>query len=106
MKKQALKAEDIKKMIKPLGTSAIDARDYEASLQWRFYLLIHEGACFRYNLFDFANPKEGCCELRDIVSVRFWPYAGLESECRAWLKRFIEWAGDRRLLGLLDRRAA
>lgn len=82
--------------------SAPDARDYEPSLQWRFYLLIHQGAWLRYNLFDFSQPKEGFCELRDIVSFSMWPYVGMEADCREWIGRFLDWASDRGLLPYLE----
>lgn len=80
-----------------------DPKDYEASLQWRFYLQVHGAAVLRYCLWHFADPKDGYCELRDVVSFRVWPYAGLEADCRAWLTRFVEWAESRQLLGYLDR---
>jgi hypothetical protein len=87
--------------------STLDAKDYEASLQWRFYLLVHGAACFRYNLFSFGNPvKHGegvYCELKDVLSFNFWPYAGLEAECRHWLYLFVDWARSRGLTGYLER---
>ena len=80
-----------------------DARDYEQSLQWRFYLLVHGARLFEYNLFDFADPKGGYCELRNIVSFAFWPYAGMEQDCRRWLHSFLAWAEGRGLLPYLNR---
>ena len=80
-----------------------DARDYEQSLQWRFYLLVHGARLFEYNLFDFADPKGGYCELRNIVSFAFWPYAGMEQDCRRWLHSFLAWAEGRGLLPYLHR---
>lgn len=82
--------------------STPDARDYEKSLQWRLYLLIHGAACFKYNLFDFRDPKDGYCELKDIVSFRFWPYDGMADDCAMWVKCFLDWAGQKKLLGYLD----
>lgn len=83
--------------------STPDARDYEASLQWRFYLLLQEAVVFRFNLFDFRDPDDtGLCELKEIVSFRFWPYVGMEADCRFWLREFLAWADDRGLLGLLE----
>jgi hypothetical protein len=84
-----------------------DAKDYETSLQWRFYLMVHGAACFRYNLFSFGTPVK-CgealqCELKDVISFNFWPYAGLESECRHWLYLFVDWARSRGLTGYLER---
>lgn len=80
-----------------------DPKDYEPSLQWRFYLAVHGAAVLRYNLWHFKEPDDGFLELRGAVSFRLWPYAGLESDCRAWLTRFVEWAESKRLLGHLDR---
>lgn len=85
--------------------SAPDARDYEASLQWRFYLLLHEARVFRYNLFSFKDPKEGFCEMTGITSFKFWAYPNLETECREWLSRFVEWAEARHLVPYLERQA-
>lgn len=86
--------------------STIDPRDYEPALQWRFYLLIHDAACLRYNLFAFSEPKDGYCALRDIVSFKFWPYPALEADCRQWVRRFIDWADSRGLLGYLERQSS
>lgn len=85
-----------------------DASAYETSLQWRVYLLLHECQAFQYNLFHFKEPKDGYCELKDILSFRFWRYPGMEAEVLGWLARFVEWAGDLGLLSYLDteRRAA
>lgn len=84
--------------------SPADARDYEASLQWRFYLAIHGAPRLRYNLFSFKDPDEqGYCELKDILSFSFWDYAGLESDCRFWLTEFLLWAGSKNLLSYLNR---
>lgn len=86
--------------------STPDARDYETSLQWRFELLVHEAALVRYNLFDFADPKEGYCELRNITSFKFWPYAEMENDCMTWLESFLVWADTKSLLGFLERRGS
>lgn len=86
--------------------SNINARDYEPSIQWRFYLCLHHAQAFRYNLFDFKDPKDGFCELKDIVSFRFWRYSGMEEECREWLGRFLDFCDGRRLTEYLTPRAA
>lgn len=80
-----------------------DARDYESGLQWRFYLDVHQAACFRYMLFDFKDPKGGYCELKDILSFRFWPYADLEDDCQSWVETFVQWASERGLMRHFDR---
>lgn len=80
-----------------------DAKDYEPSLQWRYYLQIHGARLFVYDLCHFADPKDGYCEFKGIVSFRFWTYPGLEEECRVWLARFLDWAESRKLLPALER---
>lgn len=83
--------------------STPDAKNYEASLQWRFYLMIFGAPCVRYNLFDFRDPKDGYCELTNILSFRFWRYADLDADCHRWVNAFLQWASERGLLGFLDR---
>jgi hypothetical protein len=83
--------------------STPDARDYESSLQWRFYLDIHEALAFRYLLCDFDDPKNGKCALRDILTFRAWPFSGMGDECQCWVNEFVKWAAERDLLPLLDR---
>lgn len=83
--------------------SPADARDYESSLQWRVYLMIHGGAWFRYNLWSFADPKDGYCELKGVTSFRFWPYCGMAEDVRGWAGAFLDWASSRNLLGFLER---
>jgi len=80
-----------------------DARDYEPSLQWRAYLLVHDAASVQYNLWNFKDPKCGYCELRSVDSFRFWRYAELEADCRRWLRAFLDWANARKLTPYLDR---
>lgn len=86
--------------------SALDAKDYEPSLQWRFYLSLFGARSFRYNLFAFKEPADwlvsNLCELREILSFTFWPYPGMDDELRSWLHRFVSWARDRDLMGYLE----
>ena len=85
-------------------TSSPDPRDYESSLQWRFYLAIHEADVFRYNLFYFTDPDErGWSRLQEVVSVNFWRYPSLEQDCREWCRRFLEWAEMHGLLSQLEK---
>lgn len=83
--------------------SPIDVRDYEPSLQWRFYLEIFGASFLRYNLFSFKEPKDGYCAFKDFSTFKFWPYVGMESDCQRWLSRFIEWADGRGLMSYLHR---
>jgi hypothetical protein len=82
--------------------STASVADYEDALQWRFYLLIHRAEVFRYNLWRMSDPKEGRCEVKEVVSCRFWRYQGMEQDCRDWVRRFVLWAEDARLLRYLD----
>jgi hypothetical protein len=86
--------------------SKMDAREYEPSLQWRLYLLIFGAAAFRYCLFDFREPKDGYCELTDMLSFRFWPYAQMEADCNRWLADFLAWADQRDLIRFLNRESS
>lgn len=84
-----------------------EPRDYEGSLQWRFYLLLHGAEVFRYNLWHFKDPdKNGYSLFREVSSVNFWRYPGLEQECREWLCRFLEWCDHHSLLPYLKRSAS
>lgn len=83
--------------------SPADPRDYEPSLQWRLYCLIHGAAVFRYLLWSFADPDDvGHCRLKDVTTFKLWPYVGLEQDCRAWLGRFLDWCHAHRLTEHLD----
>lgn len=86
--------------------STPDARDYEQSLQWRLYLWLFGASSVRYNLFYFRDPKDGYCELTDILTFCFFPYADLEADCRSWLNDFLAWADDRDLLRYLHRESS
>lgn len=86
--------------------SNADARDYESVLQWRYYLAVLGAQSVRYHLFCFADPKDGYCELEDVLPFRFWRYDELDLECRAWLVEFVEWAAGKGLLGYLERQYA
>lgn len=73
--------------------SPVDIKAYEKSLQWRFYLLIHEADCFTYDLLPFSTAKGSkLLALDEIVSARFWRYRGMERDCLDWADRFQDWA--------------
>lgn len=85
--------------------STPDSRGYESSLQWRFYLLIHDASVVAYNLWHFTEPDDELfCELKDHVRFRQWRYVGLESDCNQWVADFVTWAESRNLLQFLDRK--
>ncbi len=76
---------------------------YERSLQWRTYLLIHDGSRFTYNVWRFKPPtNDNFLALKEVTSVTFWPYPDMEADVVAWVRRFVEWAKQRRLLHLLE----
>ncbi len=88
--------------------SQADPSDYEESLQWRLYLLIHEAQVFRYNLWEMKDPVSGYCALKDVYSFRLWPYPWMKQDCLAWICRFLSWANDKDLIRTIsnERRAA
>ncbi|MGD9713784.1 MAG: hypothetical protein AB7V46_17240 [Thermomicrobiales bacterium] len=81
--------------------SDVDPSDYEESLQWRAYLLIHDADVFRYVLFSFKDPAaDGFLKLRKdgIYTFNMWRYPDLERDVLEWLNRFVGWAIVRGLL--------
>ena len=84
--------------------SQCSTKDYEMSLQWRLYLLIHDAQRFQYNLFSFWDPDGGgFCGLKDVLSFSFWDYPGMRADCERWVREFLAWAES---LGLLKEAAA
>lgn len=85
--------------------STPDVELYEPSLQWRWYLLIHERRWFCYDVFHFKEPKEsGLVELKEFYSFRQWAYEGMERDCKDWLNRFLAWACAKGLIDDLERK--
>lgn len=85
--------------------STPDPELYEPSLQWRWYLLIHERRWFTYDVFHFKEPKEsGLVELKEFYSFRQWAYEGMERDCHDWLTRFLAWACAKGLMDDLERK--
>lgn len=76
---------------------------YESSLQWRFYLWLFDCQKFTYNLWHFSGDPAETTELklRDVLSFSFWRYAALEKDCESWLRRFLDWADAKGLMGYL-----
>lgn len=88
--------------------SDVDPSDYEQSLQWRMYCLIHHARVFRYVLFNFKDPdKAGFLRLKDTYWFSTWAYPDMEADVLVWLHRFMDWARTRGLIHYLinDRRA-
>lgn len=87
--------------------SQVDHQATEHDLQWRFYLLVHGAAMFRYLFAQFIDqdkPKDGeHFRLKEISQVRYYPYEGLERDCRHWLTQFLSWAESKKLLPYLER---
>ena len=83
--------------------SDTDPADYEQSLQWRAYLLIHHAEVFRYVMFNFKDPTEdGFLALKDIYHFNMWRYPDMERDVLEWLERFVDWAGTRGLIRHLE----
>lgn len=84
--------------------SAPDSKDYDASLQWRFYLQIFGGLSFRYVFCHFKEPTDdGFCQLKEVTTVKYFPYAELEADCVHWLSEFLVFCFTQQLLPYLDR---
>lgn len=82
----------------------VDLSSYEHSLQWRFYLHIHQAASFRYAVWHFFDPDGGnYCDLKESMTVRFWNYPAMAEDCHRWLIEFLAWADDKDLFVYLDR---
>ena len=89
--------------------STPDAKDYELSLQWRYYLDIFGGAWFTYDLLEFTDlESRDPLRLKGITSFRFWPYPEMADELTEWVADFLEWAECKGLMDVLrgDRKAA
>lgn len=75
--------------------------DYEGSLQWRFYLAIHECDIFQYNLFRFKGGDGKPMELQEVYDFRLYRYAQLENDCHQWLSNFLQWLRVKHLTHLV-----
>jgi hypothetical protein len=85
----------------------LDYSFYEQSLQWRFYLWAFGASSVTYRLFRFLEPdRQGRVVLADMGHVRFWPYPGLDQDCRFWIREFAHWALYRGVDHLLPLKAA
>jgi hypothetical protein len=70
-----------------------DLSDYEDSLQWRVYLLVHHCRRFRYLVWQFRQDrKSGVYELRSHSEANFYHYEGMEHEVKQWVARFLDWS--------------
>lgn len=82
-----------------------DPRDYEHSLQWRFYLSLFGADRFTYDCFEFKMSEEDRAPLlKDIVSFSFWRYEGMERELQEWVNAFDWWATCRGVIQYLEPR--
>lgn len=100
--KIGLELADIKLKVR----SAPKADDYEKSLQWRSYLWLSQGYKFNYYLFPAYPDERGpWIEVEEPVVVPFWDYDGMGDDLTGWLRDFVVWLTDRRLLACLDKPA-
>lgn len=83
--------------------TTVNVADYEDSLQWRFYLDIHQCDAFRYLLCRMSQPKDGCVNLQNITTVRYFAYPQMVADLEGWLLRFAEWAEVNGLLPYLTK---
>lgn len=86
--------------------STPDAKDYERSLQWRFYLHLHECWEFRYVLWPMKDPdggESGLVEPKgDPLLFSFYRYPGMEAELTEWIEEFLHWANALKLTPHLE----
>lgn len=85
-------------------TSGFRLEKYADSLQWRFMLDVLGGAYVTYRVHELDEDRSGEILLREIHTVNYFPYLGLEADCRAWLDRFVTYVRARGLAPLLEQR--
>lgn len=82
----------------------IDLSAYDNSLQWRLYLLAFRCQLFRYIAYAFRKPdKNGYCHLKEIRTVKYYPYPGMEKDVMPWVRKFIDWVRSKGLESYLHR---
>lgn len=96
------------------GTSLIETKatlgqfdfdKYAASCQWRFMADIFQPASVTYHVVCLdEDDVNHVISLRGIHTFSFYPYAGLEDDCRALVNEFAEYVTVKGLAPLLDKR--
>lgn len=80
----------------------LNPEDYDRSLQWRFYLDIHDCDVFEYHLWRMDDKEAPWFSLREHLSFSQRPYPGMVDELHRWLRDFVAWVMDRDLLQYLQ----
>lgn len=83
---------------------------YTGSCQWRYYMELFGAGTFHFDLFCFDgyNKDKHGYDVRGLTLTRREPitvyrYEGMEQDNARLLHEFMEWAGDRHLLGFLTK---
>lgn len=83
--------------------TAFDIDRYFESYQWRAYLWVFGASRVEYAVHRFKGEPttEKPMVLNGIETFRFYPYGGLDGDCRRWATEFVDWAIGRRLTRFL-----
>jgi hypothetical protein len=81
--------------------SAWDIDSYLDSYQWRWYLEIFEAVKVKYNVFRLSETDRNGIVLHGVEQFSLFPYPALQSDCRALLSSFVEFAKAKKLTGYL-----
>jgi len=79
--------------------------DFERSLQWKLYLAATEAKVFKYNHFQYQQPKRGPNAGKTIIIHREWeyyPYPEMWNDIIGWCNRFINFCANENLLDYLE----
>lgn len=72
----------------------IDYFNYDASLQWRSYLLLTSATCFRYLVWRLRKeegPTKHLYSVQDFAEFRFYSYPGMSECLYSWAAKFSDW---------------
>ena len=72
-------------------TSRFDVNRFDSSFQWRAYLWMFDCTRFTYNIF-VRSIKNGCVTIREIHTLDFLRYPGMEQDMMAELREFVAFA--------------
>lgn len=75
---------------------AFDAEKYMASVQWKLEALLLGASRVTYRVACLLDGKDGI-ELRAIENLAVYPYPEMENDCRALLRRFVDYCKVRKL---------
>jgi len=85
---------DISELKTTLGQ--FDAEKYMTSCQWKFEALLLGASRVTYRVARLSDGRDGI-ELRAIENLAVYPYPEMENDCRALLRRFVDYCKVRKL---------